>query len=221
MAGRDFSIKLDIQQLAGLADAVGRLGADEIADVSVNTTNEIVEETYALVRSRMLKGINLEESYVERKMRVDKATRGKPSATITAFGSSAGRIANNTPLGRYDARPITAPAKSKRGQGPTRIPGLTKGFKQTGVAVSVLRGTTNLGFEDRGFLLPLRRGRETGGNGMGVFARTRAGKLKHFYGPSPYQLFAKQAELIQKEVEDAFADELVSEVNALISRQFA
>lgn len=219
MAGK-YAIKLDFSEALRLAEQVGNVSTEDLGRIATDVTNEVLDDTYLLAKARMLRDINLDESYVDRKMRVERATRSRPTASITALGSSGGRIANNTPLGRYDVRVVQTPAKGKRPGGPRLIPGLQPGNRQAGVAVNVLKGATSTGFVPQGFLLPLRRGNERGGNGFGVFSRKKGQKAKHFYGPSPYQLFDFQARAIQEEVADDYADQLVEAVNLVIERQF-
>lgn len=220
MASRALSIKLDFREAIRLADQVGGVSAQELGRIATEVTNEVAQETYELAQSRMLRDINLSQAYVESKMRLDLATGSRPTATITAFGSSGGRQANNTPLGRYDVRVVQKPAKTPRASGPRRIPGLQPGNRQAGVVVQVLKGAASSGFVPQGFLMPLRRGNVSGGNGMGVFTRKKGEKARHFYGPSPYQLFAHQVEMIQNEVSDDYADQLADAVNDVIQRQF-
>jgi hypothetical protein len=209
-------LKLDVKPLEQLADALGRIDGNDLANANVDALNVVVDKTYDLARERMIRDINLTDQYVQSKMRVDRASRGDPRASITAFGGAA----NNTPLGRYDAQPVLVPRKDARRssqQGPNRI-GLPAGMKQAGVTVAVKRGSDNSGFVPRGFLLPLRRGNRAGGNGLGVFARDRQGKLKHFYGPSPYQLFAYQVDRIEGDVTELLEDELTNYVTNAIQK---
>jgi hypothetical protein len=218
VAARDFSVKFGFDELNGLAESLGKISDDSLAQAAVESLNVIVDNTYELARDRMLKDINLSESYVKRKMFVTPASRQKLEASITAPTSSNSRDVNNTPLGRYDAKPVTVPATSKRvKQGPGRM-GIPLGSKQRGVTVRVLKSQVNTDFVPRGFLLPLRRGTEAGGNGLGVFARDRSGRLRHRYGPSPYQLFAFQADRLTGEVGDALGDDLADRVNEVLRK---
>lgn len=220
MARRDFSINIDVTALAGFADRLGTLSVEQIADGGVQALNDVVDATYDVARERMNAGINLSDDYLRRKMRVDHATRGKPEASITAFGSSEGRKQNNTVLGRFDPKVVTvAASESKSWAG--RIPGVAKGSKQAGVTIEVVRGSRSSRFVPRGFLLPLKRGKEAGGNGFGVFARRKNGDIKHRYGPSVYQLFAFQAVRIEDEVGEALGQELVDQINEVLLKALA
>lgn len=220
MAGREFAIKLDFSEALRLADQIGGVSSDELGRIAVNVTNEVAQETYELAQSRMLKNINLSQAYIDSKMSLRQATRGQPSAEIVALGSSGGRQANNTPLGRYDVRVVQKPGKASQSRSAGRIPGLQPGNRQAGVVVQVQKGVASAGFVPQGFLMPLKRGNVSGGNGLGVFSRKKGEKARHFYGPSPYQLFAHQAERIQDEVSGEYADQLAEAVNDVIQRQF-
>lgn len=216
---RDYALKLDTQQVAGLAKRLAEVSGEEIGRASVTALNEVVDRTYTLARDRMIAGINLDDPYLRRRMRVEHATPGKPEASITADGS---RSATTT-LGRYDAQPVLVATKSqaKAGvAGPRKLP-IPFGQKQAGVTVEVTRGQPSDAFVPRGFLLPLRRGTEAGGNGFGVFARTRDGKLRHRYGPSVYQLFAYQVGQIINDVSDDLETTLGQEVELALQKAIA
>lgn len=211
---RDYALKLDATQVLKLGERLAQLSGEEIGKASVTALNEVIDRTYELARDKMIAGINLDDQYLRRRMTVAPATPGKPVASITASG------ARNavTVLGRYDAKPvIVANNKGRPGKGNKRL-GIPPGQKQAGVTVEVTRGAPSDGFVPRGFLLPLNRGTEAGGNGMGVFARTKDGKLRHRYGPSVYQLFAYQVERIVNDVTDDMEDTLAEQVELAMQK---
>lgn len=211
---RNTALKLDTTQLEKLGDRLARASGEEIGRATVTALNEVVDRTYDLARDRMVAGINLDDPYLRRRMRVEHATQGRPEASITASGA---RNAN-TVLGRYDAKPVIVPNRGRRpGKGNSAL-GIAPGQKQGGVTVEVTRGQTSEGFVPRGFLLPLKRGTEAAGNGFGVFARTRDGKLRHRYGPAVYQLFAYQVERIVGDVTDDLEDTLAAQVDLALQK---
>jgi hypothetical protein len=123
-----------------------------------------------------------------------------------------------TPLGRYNATPVYTPAKAKKSRpttGGLRIP---TGMRQSGVQVEVTRGTPNTGFAN-GFLMPLKRGADAGGNGVGVFTRS-GGRLRHRYGPAVYQLFKTQIPNIEGEIGDDLEAELLDALQQEIEKVF-
>ena len=211
---RDYALKIDASQVVKLGERLAQASGEEIGRASVTALNEVVDRTYELARDKMIAGINLSDDYLRRRMTVAHATPGKPVASITASGA---RNAT-TVLGRYDAKPvIVANNKGRPGKGNKAL-GIPSGQKQAGVTVEVTRGNVSDGFVPRGFLLPLNRGTEAGGNGMGVFARTKDGKLRHRYGPSVYQLFAYQVERIVNDVTDDLEDTLAEQVDLALQK---
>lgn len=211
---RDYALKIDTTQVQKLGERLAQASGEEIGRASVTALNEVVDRTYELARDKMIAGINLSDEYLRRRMTVVRATPGKPVASITASGA---RNAT-TVLGRYDARPVVVANRSNRPAKGNKALGIPAGQKQAGVTVEVTRGQTSDGFVPRGFLLPLNRGTETGGNGMGVFARTRDGKLRHRYGPSVYQLFAYQVERIVNDVTDDLETTLAEQVDLALQK---
>lgn len=211
---RDYALKIDASQIVKLGERLAQVSGEEIGRASVTALNEVVDRTYELARDKMIAGINLTDDYLRRRMTLQHATPGKPVASITASGA---RNAT-TVLGRYDAKPvIVANNKGRPGKGNKAL-GIPPGQKQAGVTVEVTRGNVSDGFVPRGFLLPLNRGTEAGGNGMGVFARTKDGKLRHRYGPSVYQLFAYQVERIVNDVTDDLEDTLAEQVDLALQK---
>lgn len=211
---RDYALKIDASQVVKLGERLAQASGEEIGRASVTALNEVVDRTYELARDKMIAGINLTDDYLRRRMTLQHATPGKPVASITASGA---RNAT-TVLGRYDAKPvIVANNKGRPGKGNKAL-GIPPGQKQAGVTVEVTRGNVSDGFVPRGFLLPLNRGTEAGGNGMGVFARTKDGKLRHRYGPSVYQLFAYQVERIVNDVADDLEDTLAEQVDLALQK---
>ena len=211
---RDYALKIDATQVVKLGERLAQASGEEIGLASVTALNEVVDRTYELARDKMIAGINLTDDYLRRRMTLQHATPGKPVASITASGA---RNAT-TVLGRYDAKPvIVANNKGRPGKGNKAL-GIPSGQKQGGVTVEVTRGNVSDGFVPRGFLLPLNRGTEAGGNGFGVFARTRDGKLRHRYGPSVYQLFAYQVERIVNDVADDLEDTLAEQVDLALRK---
>ena len=208
---RTLALKIDTRELDTLRDRLGEMTGEEIGRATVTALNGVVDRAYELSRERMTAGINLSDDYLRRRMRVEHATKGKPVASITASGARD----DMTVLGRFDAKPRAVPNKTQRPTGPRRVP-VQPGHKQAGVTVSVTKG--NEDFIERGFMLPLKRGKEAGGNGFGVFARSRDGTLKHRYGPSVYQLFAYQAQTVSYAAEEDLEETLIEQVTEVLQK---
>lgn len=198
------ALTVDARQLEAFANGLESAAGEALGKQVVTALNDVVDRTYDLARNRINAGINLTDDYVRRKISVRHATPGRPVAEIVAPGDKSA----NVPLRNYDAQMLLAPSKKPAGlQGPRRMP-VPFGKKQRGVTVQVTKGNqTTL---ERGFMLPLRRGTEAGGNGLGVFLRTKDGRLRHRYGPAVYQLFKHQIE------ETPFVSEVEDDLEATL-----
>ena len=182
------ALRIDMAQVEALTGKIGKLEPAELGSNLVAAINEVADRAYDFARKRMTDSVNLTDDYVRRKMVVQAATAQRPEARITASGARE----DMTVLGRYDAKMILAPRKTTNRARPTtgglRIP---SGMRQNGVEVKV-RKTGGDSEIEYGFLQPLRAGKTDGGNGLGVFARSKSGVKRHRYGPAVYQLFRTQ-----------------------------
>ena len=182
------ALRIDMAQVEALTGKIGKLEPAELGSNLVSAINDVADRAYDFARKRMTDSVNLTDDYVRRKMVVQAATAQRPEARITASGARE----DMTVLGRYDAKMILAPRKTTNRARPTtgglRIP---SGMRQNGVEVKV-RKTGGDSEIEYGFLQPLRAGKSDGGNGLGVFARSKSGVKRHRYGPAVYQLFRTQ-----------------------------
>lgn len=211
-AARTLALKIDTRQLDTLRDRLGEMTGEEIGRATITALNGVVDRAYELSRERMIAGINLSDDYLRRRMRVEHATKGKPVASITASGARD----DMTVLSRFDAKPVIVQNKKGRAGKGNELLGIPSGQRQAGVKVSVTRG--NEDFIERGFMLPLKRGNAAGGNGLGVFARSRDGTLRHRYGPSVYQLFAYQAQTVSYAAEEDLEASLIEQVTEVLQK---
>lgn len=190
------ALRIDMAQVEALTGKIGKLEPAELGSNLVSAINEVADRAYDFARKRMTDSVNLTDDYVRRKMVVQAATAQRPEARITASGARE----DMTVLGRYDAKMILAPRKTTNRARPTtgglRIP---SGMRQNGVEVKV-RKTGGDSEIEYGFLQPLRAGKTDGGNGLGVFARSKSGVKRHRYGPAVYQLFRTQMPNITDDV---------------------
>lgn len=199
MARRN-AFKIELDQVVVLGE---QLDAAEQLDQSAAMAarlNEIVDDVYETARGRMNAGINLTDAYLQSKMYVVHASPGRGlSAEIVARGGSG----DQTPLGRYMTRQVTAAAPRAKGD-PKR--GISAGRKAAGVAVEVSRGSEKV--LQNAFTMPLRAGNTSGGNGIGIFTRSRFGIVRHRYGPAVYQLFRVAAGELEQSVADTVEEQL-------------
>lgn len=201
---------IDLDELTGLTKKLS--GAEGLgqAPEMVRELNNIVDQVYETARGRMNAGINLTDAYLQKHMAVQHASAAKGlTAEITAFGGKS----NQTPLGRYFSAQVTAPAPGAKGN-PSK--GVPAGQKAAGVSVQVRRGAPRV--LPGAFSMPLRSGAEAGGNGLGVFTRSKYGLVRHRYGPAPYQLFRVAAGEIENTVGDTVEERLGSLAQQLLEK---
>ncbi len=216
--GTSFNVKFDVQQLEELSASLGKIANGIGSDVSVKVLNATAQRTFDEARKRMTSKVNLTDEYVRGKMTFREGTADNLQATISVEGRDNTR---DTPLTRFDSKMVLASASSPKSKlkGNAAL-GIPVGLKQAGVKVEVARGAESSGFVPRGFLLPLNKGKEPGGNGFGVFSRRKVdGKAKHRYGPAVYQMFKVESGSMLGEVEEWLSDSLENYVKDFMERQ--
>jgi hypothetical protein len=163
---------------------------------AVTAINVAATRVEASAAREMQGRVNLPPGYIRGKLRVVRATMGKPVGAITIQRRA-------VPLARFSAQQLSAPAPRAKGD---RLRRIAAGHKQAGVSMQVKHSRKVAG---RAFLIPLR-----GGNGMGVFIRVGPGRkdVEHMYGPSPDQLFRAWRDdnmrRVRNELSMAFRDEI-------------
>lgn len=194
MAARRSTFTIDVRELARAADRLSRVDDAMLDKSMVGELNKIVDETFDDARGRMNAGINVTDAYMRSKMDVIHATpeRGLRAEIIARGGRS-----DQSPLGRYFVAQNTVAAPRAKGD-PSR--GIGPGRKRAGVTVEVSRGAPKL--VKNAFTMPLRAGAAAGGNGIGVFTRSKYGLVQHRYGPAVYQLFRVAAGNLEDSVGD-------------------
>lgn len=222
---RGFAVEFDISRVERLADQLSGLNVEEFGRAALTVVNQVIDETYELARPRMIRTINLTDSYVRERMQVQHAT--DPNNVRGAIVASGAR-ADMTTLARYDSRQTLRdvnwsneriatlgkqfgpwPGWTKRTGDARR--GVAPNLKVQGMSVEVTRGSRKP--IENAFYMPLRNG-----NGMGVFTREGDGKkdYKHRYGPSVYQMFAGVARGLVDEVGDSLETQLANEAERLL-----
>lgn len=194
MATRRSLIRIDLQQVLRAADLFTQVDGARLGVAALEAVNQVAPRAERRARQNIVEGVNLADLYVRARMGVRLAEDpARPEAVVYALASS--RSDRRTPLGRYDPKQLTQQAKRpKRAKG-DKPRGIPAGQKGAGVSVEVMRGRRES--MPGGFVMPLRAGKQAGGNGVGVFTRSRDGKVvKHRLGPSVYQLFTVQRERI-------------------------
>lgn len=214
MATSRTAIKISVDQIVQMADAVGALDAQSLGAAALTALNEVVDKTYDLSRDRITTGINLSDDYLRRRMEVEHATGKNLEASITATGDRS----QMTRLAKYNASMVIVPRTSTR---KSRSKGLLplNGGKQAGVTVTVSRGQPKT-LSDNYFILRLAN--HGADEKFGVFSRgkgkTQDSALKHHYGPSVYQLFRYQAGQIIDQVADDLQQTLLDRVGEQVDK---
>jgi hypothetical protein len=157
-------MRLTIQGLdAALAQFADQRKKVELA--GIRTANKVASK-YRTQASRDIRNrYNLNTAYVNDHLRLTNATRGRTFAEIRA-------TQRGVLLSRYGAKQLTKAAKFAKGDARR---GIRKGRKQAGVSFQVLKARGRLSIS-RFFLIPLKRGSASVGNGMGVAVRTGKGR---------------------------------------------
>lgn len=203
-----FGIKIDVSELEGLADKLAGLTPEAVGALMVDAINETADGAYNLARKTMLGGINLTDSYIQRKMKVEHATTSKPEASIVAFGGKG----FTTGLSHYGAMQSTKgvnwsnerikaaghifgkwPGWTRRtGNEPL---GIAVNSKASGKSVEVVRGSR----KKMGPIFSIPGKKDNDGN-LILFRNTGGKKVQALTGPSVYQLFRVAAGTIEDEV---------------------
>lgn len=229
---------VDVRPVLDLADLIGKLGGERLGEVVVESLNEAGESAYELSQKRILRGVNLTEEYVKRRLEKTKATKGRPTYVIESAGS------NTTSLGHYGAlvnrEPVNWTNDRIKRFGPW--PGWTRrqgDDKQAGVSVEVTRGNRKeLGGSNKPFIIPGGKFKDKSGNplifrGTGNPGRSKGESrpghparkkprqaIEALYGPSVYQLFRSTIPLVRDEIEDDIENRLLANVEAAIQEVF-
>lgn len=210
MATRRSVFTVDLQGIERLADDLAR--AENLTEDAalVRTLNTIVDDVYETARGRMNAGINLTDAYLQSKMFVVHAT---PARGLRAEIVARGGRGDQTPLERYMTGYETKAAPRAKGS-PSK--GIPAGRKAAGVRVEVSRGKSKP--IENAFTMPLRAGGLAGGNGLGVFTRSRYGIVRHRYGPAVYQLFRVAAGELEQSIGDTLVDQLSTVAQQALER---
>lgn len=228
-----FGISFDVLELEKAANSVASVGGDRLGKAVVRSLNEVSAKLYDTARKRMIENINLTDDYLQSHMEVRPATESNLKATVTAFGGR-GR---GTPASRYPNSQLVQdvnwsneriksmgrkfgkwPGWTERKGDPSR--GISANRKSAGVKVDVRKSGTARSFE-HGFLMPLRAGKATGGNGQGLFVRSKSGEMRHVYGPAVYQLFRHVSVGLEQEVDDDLRESIIRNIDAEVEKAFS
>ena len=212
MAGTTFKFTVDTSALDGLSDRLTELTPETLGARLVETTNQQIESAYDLSRKRMLSGINLTDSYIQRKMAVTQATANKTTAEIVAYGgkdyltslSHYGAVQLAKDVNWTNERILADGNKFGKWPGWTRRTGNEKlgiavNRKAAGRSVEVVRGSR----KKIGPAFAIAGKNDKDGNPL-VFRRNAGGKVEALSGPSVYQLFRVAGNELAEQIGDDY-----------------
>lgn len=160
---------------------------NRLARTRTRAINRTAREGKKFTAQKVFESVNLKKSDINKRLKVEKATRSRPEATLTAAFRP--RL-----LSRFGARARTQRVKHpERSKGFARF-GIQPGRKFAGVSVKVKRSGARKILKS-GFLIPLR-----GSNAMGLAVRTGRGRkaYKVLHGPSVHQVVRWNAADIER-----------------------
>lgn len=208
-------ISFDVAELEGVAERLGVLNDADTAQMRADAVDAVALSSREAAITLTTTTLNLTRDYVAARIvreqskgasaRITSQVRG---TTLQRFGAQQQTKLDNWTNARIQAAGHTFGAwpgwTERTGDAMRKIPA---NFKQDGITVQVKRGTTK--WIQHGFFMPLRNG-----NGMGVFARDKAGRLQHRYGPSVYQTFRGYITDHEQEISDSLRDEFMTRLDA-------
>lgn len=192
--------------------AMARMGAtaEALARAQYRAINAAAAKGLTASRRAIQSQVALPASYLNdpERLKLVKATASRAVAVITARR-------RGTTLFRFSGKQVTVRAKGAKGDA---LRGIKAGRKAAGVSVQVKPGGPRKTMPDA-FLLPLRSGKDAGGNGMGIFTRSRStGQLRHRYGPSVDQVFRQVRSLVTPGIEADLREQLIRQIKYELSR---
>lgn len=222
-------IEFDVSQVEGLLDDLVRLDDVTIAEMRRDAVNLVALTVNRKSVDQTQKELNLTRDYIESRIARTDATGNSAKARLVSEQRGAtlqryGATEISKPVTWSNARIQSLGKKFGKWPGWTRRTGdesrgIPADYKLDGVMVQVKRGGGDQHIE-RGFMLPLKAGKEAGGNGFGVFARSKDGTIKHRYGPSVYQTFRRYINENETAIADSLRDEFTGKVESKLREVF-
>lgn len=194
-----------IEQMAPMRALIRRVPATA-KRAAASAINRVARSVSVESAKHISERYNLPAAYVSDQIRVQEARGENPIAVVSARRRA-------VRLARFGAQQLTRAAE--RAKGDTRR-GIAAGRAQAGVSVNVRRGAARATLR-HAFMLPLRAGKEAGGNGMGIFTRN-GDVLRHRYGPSPHKVFAWWVQENAEDIRNRLARTWAAETKSLIRK---
>jgi hypothetical protein len=223
------NITLDTTDLLDAADRLATLDAQTLREIREATVDVVTLSVRKAAIAETVKQLNLTPAYVDERI---QRRRGKrevlttseslisevEGATLQRFGAERGE----KPVTWSNARIQGMGLKFSKWPGWTerkgdKSRGIAPDFKADGVWVNVNRkADKNI---SGAFTMPLKKGKEAGGNGFGVFRRPKGGgDPVHLYGPSVYQVFRRYAQEKEADIMAELQDNFLSRLDTQLSK---
>jgi hypothetical protein len=199
---------------------LAKLDSVGLGDQLVKATNEAADNAYQLSRKAITNAVNLKLGYVDRKVQLKPASKGKPRAEIVANGDITMLSHYGSMWRSKENRWNDPPPGWKIGLGRFRYTPRVNEDKEAGASVEVKSGARKempgaFTITKNGKVVEDREGnpllfiQRSGTKGQGSKTDTtrlprKAGraKVQALVGPSVYQLFRTAAQAIEGEVRD-------------------
>lgn len=215
------ALQLNLNELDGLVDRLSEIAPDRIGAFLVDTVNDVGSQTYALSRIDMQRNINIRDSYIDRKLKLKKATSGDPKLVITGEADEA-NISHYGGIQKFKLVNWTNAKITAMGHSFGKWPGWTyrKGNKALGIdedtkadgkSFSVRRGSRKE--LPKTFSIPGKT--DLDGNLL-AFRRNDDGKVQSVLGPAVYQLFRRSIDNLEDDIYDRLEKAVVDGTERLI-----
>jgi hypothetical protein len=220
---RSFGVKFDMRQVDELAGKISGITARTISAPMIDVVNSVATDTRRDALKVMLRSLNLEESYVEPKVELTKASNPvSPRATIVASGATITNLERYFRAGGAQLqKPVTwSNAGTRPSHQSVRVPkkglgwvprkgaaalGIPADYKQAGLTVAVVKGKASP--FPHSFIFKSRAGVKLIGSRAKGDHKGK-GKIQTKVGPSVYQMFNA-----------ALTPDFLKQVDAVLSRQ--
>lgn len=228
--GLMLNLGFDTTDLIELADDLARIADADMRGIRQASVNAVALTVNRKSVDAAVKDLNLTRDYVEGRIARDEANGGAAKAYVRSMvrGTSMQRFGGGMttlkqPVNWTNDDILAAGHKFGPWSGWTRRTGdqyadrnIPANMKSKGVVVKVHKSGGSRGFE-HGFIAPLNRGKEAGGNGFGLFARTKRpgakNGIRHVYGPSVYQTFRRYIQDDEPNISASLQDEFTSRLD--------
>lgn len=231
-------ISVDTTELLTLAADLGN-AAEVFGRGASTAVNRVADAARTETVFQISSQVNLEKPYVDGKVELaTKATVQKPQAmleisdepvSLSRFGAQQQTKSNVWTAAKYAATfgSLAAPVHLPSGKTAQWIPrrgdssrGIQQGQKAAGIRLRVSNGMSGKGNQlmNHLFLMPTLSGKTHAGK-WGAFVHMRGSeKIKHLYGPSPYQVARGVWRDMEKELTNTLQSEVMTETTNEIDK---